>query len=63
MKHQAKSIKMLPKYHAIIAGKSGNPLVIYDTEGNKEICEDGTPLKGIIFPSVSQHSAPKKEGI
>jgi len=63
MRHQVKSIRMLTKYHAIIAGKSGNPLIVYDTEGKKEIYEDGTPFKGIIFPSVSQHSAPKSEGI
>lgn len=63
MRHQVKLIRMLPKYHAMIAGKSGNPLIVYDTEGKKEMYDDGTPFKGIIFPSVSQHSAPKKEGI
>ena len=63
MKHQVKQIRMLPKYHAMIAGKSGNPLIVYDTEGKKEIYYDGTPFKGIIFPSISQHSAPKTEGI
>src|SRR3990167_9589730 len=51
------SIHKLPKYHPIVAGKAGSPLVVYDTEGNREIVEDGTPFKGKIFPSVSQHSA------
>ena len=57
------SIHKLPKYHAIVAGKAGSPLVVYDTEGNREIVEDGTPFKGKIFPSVSQHSAPKSAGL
>lgn len=56
-------INLLPKYHAIVAGKAGSPLVIYDTEGNREIIEDGSSFKGKIFPSVSQHSAPKSQGI
>lgn len=60
LKHQQKDLIKLKKYEAMIAGKL---LVTYDTEGNREEIDDGTPFKGIIFPSVSQHSAPKTEGI
>ena len=63
MKHQEKDIMLLKKFNAVISAKAGYPLVVYDTEGNKEIIDDGSPLKGLIFPSVSQHSAPKAEGI
>ncbi|MBI5803362.1 hypothetical protein HY448_01610 [Candidatus Pacearchaeota archaeon] len=60
MKYQQKDLIKLKKYEAMIAGKL---LVTYDAEGNREEIDDGTPFKGIIFPSVSQHSAPKAEGI
>jgi len=60
MKHQQKDLVKLKKYEAMIAGKL---LVTYDTEGNRTEIDDGTPFKGMIFPSVSQHSAPKTEGI
>ena len=63
MKHQEKDIMLLKKFNAVISAKAGSQLTVYDTEGNKEIIDDGTPLKGLIFPSVSQHSAPKEEGI
>src|SRR3990167_7449500 len=63
MKHQIKAVNKLKKYEAIVAGKSGNPLVVYDTEGRREVVDDGTPFKGTVFPPVSQHSAPKSEGI
>ena len=54
---------MLPKFNAIVSAKAGESLVVYDTEGRREVIDDGTPFKGIIFPPVSQHSAPKSEGI
>lgn len=60
LKHQQKDLIKLKKYEAIISGKL---LITYDTEGNRQEIDDGTPFKGIIFPSVSQHSAPKTEGI
>lgn len=60
MSHQQKDLIKLKRYEAMIAGKL---LVTYDTEGNREEIDDGTPFKGIIFPSVSQHSAPKEEGL
>ena len=60
LKHQQKDLIKLKKYEAMIAGRL---LVTYDTEGNREEIDDGTPFKGIIFHSVSQHSAPKTEGI
>ena len=63
MKHMIKSVSKLKKYEAIVAGKSGNPLVTYDTEGRREVVDDGTPYRGTVFPPVSQHSAPKAEGI
>lgn len=56
-------IRKLPKMNAIVAGKVGEPLVVYDTEGNREVIDDGTPFKGTIFPPVSQHSPPKSHGI
>lgn len=59
-KHQQKDLLKLQKFQAIIAG---NELVVYDTEGNRDVVEDGSPFRGMIFPSVSQHSAPKEEGI
>lgn len=63
LRHEEKDIVLLKKFHAVVAGKAGSKLVVYDTEGNKEIIDDGTPFRGLIFPSVSQHSAPKEEGI
>ena len=63
MKSLTKQIRTLPKFHAIVAAKAGESLVVYDTEGKREVIDDGTPFKGMVFPPVSQHSAPKREGI
>lgn len=63
MEHQKKDLVNLGQYECYIAADAGKPLVVYDTEGRKETITDGTPFKGMIFPSVSQHSAPKEEGI
>lgn len=56
LKHQQRDLVKLKRYECIIAGEE---IVTYDTEGKMEKLDDGTPFKGIIFPSVSQHSAPK----
>ena len=59
--YQIKNIPKLKKFEAVVAGKAGNILVVYDTEGNREVVDDGTPFKGTVFPPVSRHSAPKTD--
>lgn len=59
LKHKEKELVKLPRFHCMIGGDN---LVVYHTDGRRQVIEGAETFQGHMLPSVSQHSAPKKVG-